>query len=124
MMNRPTQKELLNKIRSARQAIASKEIFIVNVLAVAADAIELGYDVESELEGVLGELLEEITPGLYVGKRPPMRSYEQVIEGIELFPFQVESSRFKCHVYLKFALQEGRFWLVSLHQSRAEGGTP
>jgi hypothetical protein len=39
---------------------------------------------------------------------------------MELFAFVVESDRFKCRVYYKFALAEEFFWLVSLHQDRGD----
>jgi hypothetical protein len=66
----------------------------------------------------LAGLLDETTPKHYTGARPPQRSYEQEIDGLELFAFVVDSKRFKCRVYLKFALTEGLFWLVSLHENR------
>ena len=54
----------------------------------------------------------------YAGSRPPQKSYKQDIEGLELFPFVIESHRFVCRVYFKFAIIEDSLWLVSLHQDR------
>ncbi len=118
-MLRPSHKELYGKIREAKKAVSEGRILIVEQEAVAADALELEYLIETELLGVLQELLEETSPGHYAGTRPPQRSYEREIEGLELFAFVVESMRFKCRVYFKFALAEGFFWLVSLHQDRS-----
>lgn len=117
-MNRPSHKELFGKLRSARQAIEKGQVALLNQLALATDAIELGYSIETELNAVLIELLEETTPVNYTGTRPPQRSYEQDIQGLELFAFNVESKRFKCRVYLKFAMAGEVLWLVSLHQDR------
>jgi len=117
-MNRPSHKELFNKIREAVSAIADGRIAILNQAAVAADAIELGYVIDLELTEVLMELLDEVTPRHYAGTRPPQRSYEVDIQGIDIFPFLLESRRFNCRIYLKFALKDSFFWLVSLHQSK------
>lgn len=117
-MNRPSHKELFGKLRSARQAIVAGRIVLLNAEALATDAIELDYSIELELDVVLIELIEETTPLHYTGARPPLRSYEQDIQGLELFAFVVESKRFKCKIYFKFALAGDVFWLVSLHDER------
>lgn len=91
---------------------------MLNQLVLAADAIELDYSIELELEAVLFELLEAAAPGNYTGSRPPQRSYEQDVQGLELFAFTVGSQRFKCRIYFKFAMQDEMLWLVSLHQDR------
>jgi len=67
---------------------------------------------------VLSGLLDEISPKSYVGKRPPEKSYQEEIKDLDLFAFNVESSWFRCRVYLKFVLTGGDLWLVSLHQDR------
>jgi hypothetical protein len=117
-MQRPSHKELHNKIREARKAVASGSVLLLEQDAIAQDAIDLEYDIGDELFDVLSELLNETSPKHYVGSRPPQRSYERKIEGLELFAFAVESGRFNCRVYYKFALGEGAFWLLSLHQDR------
>ena len=119
-MMRPSHKELYGKIHEAKKAVSEGRVLIVEQEAVAADALELEFLVETELLGVLEELLEETSPGHYAGTRPPQRSYEREIEGLELFAFVVESVRFKCRVYYKFALAEEFFWLVSLHQDKSD----
>jgi hypothetical protein len=119
-MIRPSHKELYGKIREAKKTVAEGKVLIVEQEAVAADALDLEYFIETELLDVLQELLEETSPGHYAGTRPPQRSYEREIEGLELFAFGVESNRFKCRVYYKFALAQEFFWLVSLHQDRGD----
>lgn len=119
-MNRPSKKELYNKIRDARAAAAAGRIEIVEAIAIAGDALDLDYDLETELVAVLGQLLEMITPEHYKGSRPPQKSYEAKIEGLELFAFVVDAPRFDCRVYLKFALAQETLWLVSLHKNRPQ----
>jgi hypothetical protein len=118
-MQRPSNKELLGKLRNARMAIKNGKIFLINQDVIAEDAIELGYTIGNELPEVLTELLDETSWRHYAGSRPPQRSYNQEIEGLELFSFVVESQRFMCRVYYKFALSEESFWLVSLHPDRS-----
>lgn len=117
-MQRPSHKELFKKIREAREAVGDGRITILTQNVIACDALELGYLIEEDLVSVLSGLLDEISPENYVGKRPPDKSYEEEIKDLDLFAFKVESSCFRCRVYLKFALTGGDLWLVSLHQDR------
>ena len=80
-------------------AVSKGLISLLNQDIIAADAIELEYSIETELIPVIEELLDYTTPGDYAGSRPPQKSYEREIEGLDLFAFV-----------------EGRLWLVSLHQ--------
>ncbi len=105
-------------MRAARHAVGKGQIALLNEVALVADAIELDYSIANELNVVLTELLEDAAPANYTGSRPPQRSYEEDIQGLELFAFSLDSKRFKCRVYLKFALAGEVFWLVSLHQDR------
>ena len=117
-MERPSNKELFGKLRDAKAAVRNEDVFLIDQDVIAEDAMELGYDIGSELMEVLRELLEETSLNHYAGSRPPQKSYKGEIKDLELFPFAVESARFKCRVYFKFALSGGSFWLVSLHQDR------
>jgi hypothetical protein len=117
-MQRPSYKELFKKIREAREAVAKGRIVILNQNVIGCDALELGYLIEEEIVNVLSGLLDEILPKNYVGKRPPEKSYEDEIKDLDLFAFKVESSWFRCRIYLKFALTGGSLWLISLHQDR------
>ena len=117
-MERPSNKELFGKLRDAKTSVRNESVFLIDQDVIAEDAIELGYDIGDELFEVLEELLEGTSLIHYAGSRPPQRSYKKEIEGLELFSFVVESSRFKCRVFFKFALKEGSLWLVSLHKDR------
>jgi hypothetical protein len=120
IVQRPSHKELLGKLREARTAVAARQVMILAPEVLACDAIDLGYLVADELVSVLLSILDEVDPRDYVGKRPPDRSYKPDIDGLELFAFVVRSRWFGCQVYLKFALHDGVMWLVSLHRSRAK----
>src|SRR6056297_3103316 len=117
-MQRPSKKELFHKLRDAKIAVQEQAVFLINLDVIAEDAIELGYDIGSEFFDVLMELIEEAELSHYAGSRPPQRSYEDDIEGLELFAFAIESCRFGCRLYFKFALKESSLWLVSLHKDR------
>ncbi len=117
-MERPFHKELYNKLREARMAVSKGLVTLLNQDIIAADAIELEYTIGTELIPILQELLDYTTPGHYAGSRPPQKSYQREIEGLDMFPFVADSSWLKCRVYYKFALVEERLWLVSLHQDR------
>ena len=81
------------------------EIKIIDQAVIAADAIELGYQI-GDLKNILSYVLEEIGPKDYSGSRPPQRSYKPEIEGFELFAFTWESNNFGCETYLKFSLKQ------------------
>ena len=105
-------------MRDAKEAVRNGDVFLIDPDVIAEDAIGLGYEIGGEVLEVLMELLEETSLNHYAGLRPPQRSYKKEIEGLDLFPFVVKSSRFKCRVYLKFAIGGKSFWLVSLHRDR------
>ena len=121
MNGRPTYRELNNKLKKAKEAVANGNILLINPDALAADAIDLNILVK-ELPKILQEVLDETKPGNYVGQHPPARSYEDRIKGEELFAFKIDSKRLGCDVYLKFALFSDFISLVSLHEDRREEG--
>jgi hypothetical protein len=116
-MKRPSHKELNNKILQAKDEITKGLISIIDPIVIAADAVILGYLVE-DINGVLFELLDELKPDYYAGSYPPQKSYEQSLKGSELFAFRWISQRFGCDTYFKFALAQGRLWIISLHEHR------
>ncbi len=73
----------------------------------------------NEVWALIRELLEEILPKDYNGSRPPQKSYEKTIEGIELLAFCWLSPKLAKKMYIKFALKNERYYYVSLHQSRS-----
>jgi hypothetical protein len=117
-MQRPSTKELYKKLREAKAAVKKGMVLLLDQEVIACDAIELGYVVDDELMEVVSALLEEATPGHYAGSRPPQKSYEKEIKGLELFALKINSSRFRCKVYFKFTLSGDYLWIVSLHRHR------
>lgn len=121
-MQRPTYKELDNKIAEARVAVSNGSVNLINPEAVASDAMELGYLLSSDLSNALLSVLSTVSPKDYAGKRPPSRSYENKIIMSELYAFRTLSHRFNCKVYLKFTLFDDAFFLISFHRNRNKGG--
>jgi hypothetical protein len=113
-MIRPSYKELNTKIKQAKEAIAESRISILEPVDIAVDAIKVGYLFE-DIQKVLADILNEISPKDYAGQSPPKRSYKEKIKGCELFAFAWQSNKFGCEIYLKFALKNNVIWLVSLH---------
>jgi len=117
VMIRPSKKELFNKLKQARKAVIEGFVFLIDQEIIAVDAIELNFPI-ADLEKVLLCLLGEIGPDCYAGTYPPHKSYKPEIKGFELFAFRWASKRFGCETYLKFAINKGQIWLVSLHLDR------
>jgi hypothetical protein len=116
-MERPSYKELNLKLRQAKDHVSEKRILIINPAVIADDAIELGY-LMKKLPDVLSEILIEIKPQNYIGRHPPEKSYEQKIQGLELFTFRWDSTTFGCEAYFKFTVNSNALYIVSLHQHR------
>ena len=57
-MNRPSHKEIQGKLREARAAVRNEKVFLIDQETIAEDAIELGYDIGSELLHVVADLLQ------------------------------------------------------------------
>jgi hypothetical protein len=117
-MTRPSYKEINQRIKQAQKAVTGHRISLINPISIVADALELGFPVES-IGNTLTDIFGEITPKSYVGQYPPQKSYEDKIAGSELYSFRWVSRHLGCRIYLKFALKENHFWLVSLHEDRA-----
>jgi len=117
-MNRPSHKELSKKIKQAMTAVEKGDFRLLNMLALVSDADELGYVVDDDLADLLSELLGKSNINNYAGTRPPQKSYQQEIQGTELFAFVIEKTTLTKSVYFKFSLVEETMYLVSLHQDR------
>ena len=118
-MRRPSNKELFNKLRTGKKIVDIGNIYLINQNSIAADAIELGYQI-SNLKEILSALLEEVQIENYVGGHPPLKSYEALIKDSELFEFRWISKRMGCNTYLKYCLKDEKFYLVSLHKHRVK----
>ena len=63
-------------------------------------------------------MLDELSPDLYQGTRPPQKSYANAIDGCELYAFAWTSQAVGCDMYFKFALKNEWLWVVSFHENR------
>ncbi len=117
-MNRPTYKELNNKLTQAKKAVKTGVVNFINPESIASDANELGYRMEDEFINSLTSILDGTSPDNYAGERPPVRSYEKIIMANPLYTFITESIIFNCLVYLKFTLFDNELWVVSFHKNR------
>jgi len=117
-MTRPTHRELSNKIKQAIKAVENGNILLLNMVSLVSDADELGYVIEDDITTLLIELLKNSNPDNYAGSRPPQRSYQQNIQGAELFAFVVGETTLKKSVYFKFSIVEEMLYLISLHRDR------
>lgn len=120
-MERPSKRELYQKIKQAKEAVSSDSLLIFHAEVIAEDAIDLGYLV-NDIKAVLLTIFDEIDLDYYAGSHPPQKSYETQIKGSELFAFRWKSKYFGCEVYLKYCLKGEKMYLVSLHQNRLMKG--
>ena len=124
MKKRPSHHELCGKLKMASEAAVKGLIRLVEPLPILADLTELE-TLPEDLPEVIPNILLEIGPQHYKGRKPPEESYEAAIRGCELYAFKWESKQFGCTIYFKFALKDGALWIVSLHvdRSRRREGT-
>ncbi|MEA2058994.1 MAG: hypothetical protein U9P10_00345 [Thermodesulfobacteriota bacterium] len=123
-MKRPTYREITKKLKQACTFVKKGQVPLINQTPLAVDALELEYSITLDLLEVLTELLDKTDPSHYTGSRPPQRSYEDEISGLDLFAFVVEIERFSHPVYYKFSVSEDGLWLVSLHKDRKNKEVP
>lgn len=95
-MDRPSFREIDLKLSQAKESVSQNNILTINPAALASDAFDLGYLI-SELTETLSEILDEIRPKDYVGRRPPEKSYEDEIKDSDLFCLQME----QCTVWMR-----------------------
>ena len=99
---RPTDKEIVNRLRGARAAVAQGAYYFLRPDKVFADLEDLDLFTKEDIKRGLAAALEEICSKDYKGSHPPQKAYEVGIEDKELFAFCFDSAYFKCRVYLKF----------------------
>ena len=88
------------------------------MVSLVSDAEELGILIENDLEELLLELLDKSCIENYVGGRPPQKSYQQTIQGVELFAFAIQKTSLNGPLYYKFSIVKGTLYLISLHRDR------
>ncbi len=121
MSARPSNREIINKVGEALQALRADKFMFATGKHIYGDLAGLELDSAEELIPLLIDLLEEINAAkpldCYAGSYPPRPSYEPQILGLELWPYCWHSNRYGKRMYLKFALKKGCYCYVDCHES-------
>ena len=118
LYNRPSGRELDKKIAEAKACLKDQKGLFANPAKAVGELYELSMIDTAQVWHLIYELLDEIDPSDYAGTRPPQKSYEKAIANRELFAFTWKSQKMGKEMYIKFALREGLYYYVSLHESR------
>lgn len=117
--NRPSDRELVKRLNEAKEFLKSRHGVFANPSKAVGELNDLEIGDTNDVWQLIRELLEEISPKDYRGTRPPQRSYEKAIAGLELLAFSWWSSKCAKQMYIKFVLKNERYYYVSLHESRS-----
>lgn len=126
MHPRPSNHEICKKIADALTALRDGKFTQVVTKHIYGDLADLELDsAEQQLPGLLIELLEEIqTIGpieCYAGGKPPQRSHEPELAGLELWAYRWHSERLGRQMYLKFAMRKEWYIYVDCHRDNPPG---
>lgn len=116
---RPSDRELNIRLNEAKEFLKNRLGVFANPSKAVAELNDLDIGDTNDVWSLIRELLEEITPKDYKGSRPPQKSYERAIAGLELLAFSWWSPKSAKQMYIKFVLKDERYYYVSLHQSRS-----
>jgi hypothetical protein len=116
---RPSDRELTKRLNEAKEFLKNRYGLFANQSKAVGELNDLDIGDTNDVWQLIRELLEEISPKDYKGSRPPQKSYEKVITGLELLAFSWWSLRCAKQMYIKFVLKNERYYYVSLHQSRS-----
>ena len=112
VVKRPTYREIEKRLKEAKEALEAepRRAKFANPNKCKGEQIEPGL--------ILKLIKGEIRPGHYKGAYPPLKSYESAIKNCDLWPFSWDSDRLERRMYLKFAIKDGNFYYVSLHEDK------
>ena len=116
---RPSDRELTKRLNEAKEFLKNRPGVFANPSKAVGELNDLNIGDANDVWLLIRELLEEISPKDYRGSRPPQKSYEKAIAGLELLAFSWWSSKCAKQMYIKFVLKDERYYYVSLHQSRS-----
>jgi hypothetical protein len=116
--NRPSIREIERRLKEAEKAIIEGKVAFANEAKVVGELFQLNIGDTEELWPIILELLGEIKNTDYAGAYPPLKSVEPLIADCELYAFVWDSTKYKKKMYFKFAVKDGVFYYVSLHNSR------
>lgn len=115
---RPSDRELTKRLNEAKEFLKNRHGLFANPSKAMGELNDLDIGDTNDVWQLIRELLEEITSKDYKGPRPPQKSYEKAIAGLELLAFSWWSLKCGKQMYIKFVLKDERYYYVSLHQSR------
>lgn len=116
---RPSDRELTKRLSEAKEFLKNRRGLFANPSKAMGELNDLDIGDANDVWQLIRELLEEISPKDYKGARPPQKSYEKAIAGLELLAFSWWSLKCAKQMYIKFVLKDERYYYVSLHQSRS-----
>jgi len=116
---RPSDRELTKRLDEAKEFLKNRHGVFATPSKVVGELNDLDIEDANDVWPLIKELLEEISPKDYKGSRPPQKSYEKAIAGLELLAFSWWSPICAKQMYIKFVLKNERYYYVSLHQSRS-----
>jgi hypothetical protein len=116
---RPSDRELTKRLSEAKEFLKNSHGLFANPSKAMGELNDLDIGDANDVWQLIRELLEEISPKDYKGSRPPQKSYEKAIKGLELLAFSWWSLKCAKQMYIKFVLKDERYYYVSLHQSRS-----
>jgi hypothetical protein len=114
---RPSDRELIKRLNEAKKFLKNRHGVFANPSKAVGELNDLDIGDANDVWLLIRELLEEISPKDYRGSRPPQKSYEKAVAGLELLAFSWWSSKCAKQMYIKFVLKDERYYYVSLHQS-------
>ncbi|WP_068468932.1 hypothetical protein [Candidatus Protochlamydia phocaeensis] len=116
---RPSDRELIKRLSEAKEFLKNRHGLFANPSKAMGELNDLYIGDANDVWLLIRELLDEISPKDYKGSRPPQKSYEKAIEGLELLAFSWWSLKCAKQMYIKFVLKDERYYYVSLHPSRS-----
>ncbi len=116
---RPSDRELDKRLNEAKEFLKNRHGAFANPSKSVGELNDLDIGDTNDIWPLIRELLEEITPKDYRGGKPPQKSYEKAIVGLELLAFSWWSAKCAKQMYIKFVLKNERYYYVSLHESRS-----
>src|ERR1700722_8824487 len=90
---RPSDRELFKRINEAKESLKKRHGLFANPSKAAGELNDLSIGDANDVWQLIKELLEEISPKDYGGARPPQKSYEKAILGLELLAFSWRSPK-------------------------------
>ncbi|MBI2742599.1 MAG: hypothetical protein HYX48_01615 [Chlamydiales bacterium] len=116
---RPSDRELIKRLNEAKEYLKNRSGLFANQSKAVGELNDLDIGDANDVWQLIRGLLEEISPKDYRGSRPPQKSYEKTVAGLELLAFSWWSPKCAKQMYIKFVLKNERYYYVSLHQSRS-----